>query len=69
MTAVQPADEHAKRFIVLFREAECLVAAMLGSGGFSVVPEDFGEELGSGAEKFLMEDPVCVVGADVDIDH
>jgi len=42
---------------------------VLGSGEFLVIPEDFGEEFGSGTEKLLMEDPVCVVGADVDVDH
>jgi len=42
---------------------------VLGSGEFLVVPEDFGEELGSGAEKLLVEDPVRVIATDVDIDH
>jgi hypothetical protein len=60
---VEPGYEEAEGVVFFVGKAEVFVAtASLGYEGFA-------EEPGAVAEEFLMEDPVCVFDADVDVDH
>jgi len=57
---VEPADKELKGEVVGVGEAEGLIALVFGV-------EDVAEEWGVGAEELFVEDPVGVVGADVDV--
>jgi hypothetical protein len=59
---VEPADEGLEGIVIIFGESERLCVA-----AFSV--EDLAEEWRVVAQELLVKDPVCVLFADVDVDH
>ena len=60
---VEPCYEELEGVVFFVGQAEVFVAA----AGFG--DESFAEESGAVAEEFLVEDPVGVFEADVDVDH